>query len=96
MSIALITSFTSLNLGNSSQGLPYRIFAIFIVTIVPANIISQSEPTYIKSRAGYLKPRGASRISPRFKGLPLTSLSFLLLAGLFRDVLYLRYSRSLS
>jgi hypothetical protein len=36
----------------------------------------------IMSRAGYLQPRSASRISPRLKDLPLTSLSFLLLAGL--------------
>jgi hypothetical protein len=42
------------------------------------------------SWAGYLQPRGASRIPPRGKELPLTSLSFLLFAGLFQDMLYLR------
>jgi ATP-binding cassette subfamily G (WHITE) protein 2 (SNQ2) len=49
MSIALITSLTFLNLGHSIEELPYRVFAIFIVTVVLAIIISQVEPTYNES-----------------------------------------------
>jgi hypothetical protein len=50
----------------------------------------------VSYKSGYLQPRGASRICPYFKELPLTSLSFHLPADLFQDILYLRYSRSLS
>ncbi|KAL7416336.1 putative ATP-binding cassette transporter [Mrakia frigida] len=50
LSISLITSLTFLNLGSSVQDLQYRVFAIFIATVLPAIIISQVEPTYIMSR----------------------------------------------
>lgn len=48
--IALVTSLTFLNLSASTQDLQYRVFAIFIVTVLPAIIISQVEPMYILSR----------------------------------------------
>ncbi|KAL7416554.1 putative ATP-binding cassette transporter [Mrakia frigida] len=50
LSIALITSLTFLGLGSSVQDLQYRVFACFIITVLPAIIISQVEPTYIMAR----------------------------------------------
>ncbi|CAE6423760.1 unnamed protein product [Rhizoctonia solani] len=48
--IALITSLTYLNLGNSTQDLQYRVFAIFQASVMPAIIISQVEPMFILAR----------------------------------------------
>ncbi|KAI5450104.1 ATP-binding cassette transporter snq2 [Naganishia albida] len=50
MAIALVTSLTFLQLGNNARDLQYRVFAIFIVTVLPAIIIAQIEPHYIMAR----------------------------------------------
>jgi ATP-binding cassette subfamily G (WHITE) protein 2 (SNQ2) len=53
--IALLTSLTFLQLGNSTQELQYRVFAIFIATIMPAIIISQVEPMFIFARMIFIR-----------------------------------------
>ncbi|KAF8743104.1 ABC transporter, partial [Rhizoctonia solani] len=53
--IALITSLTFLNLGNSTQDLQYRVFAIFQASVMPAIIISQVEPMFIMARMIFIR-----------------------------------------
>ncbi|KAF8602772.1 hypothetical protein BDV93DRAFT_533391 [Ceratobasidium sp. AG-I] len=53
--IALLTSLTFLQLGNSTQDLQYRVFSIFIATIMPAIIISQVEPMFIMARMIFIR-----------------------------------------
>ncbi|QRW00881.1 ABC-2 type transporter [Ceratobasidium sp. AG-Ba] len=53
--IALLTSLTFLQLGNSTQDLQYRVFAIFIATVMPAIIISQVEPMFIMARMIFIR-----------------------------------------
>jgi ATP-binding cassette subfamily G (WHITE) protein 2 (SNQ2) len=53
--IALLTSLTFLQLGNSTQDLQYRVFSIFIATIMPAIIISQVEPMFIFARMIFIR-----------------------------------------
>ncbi|KAG8718374.1 hypothetical protein FRC09_012757 [Ceratobasidium sp. 395] len=53
--IALLTSLTFLQLGNSTQELQYRVFAIFIATVMPAIIISQVEPMFIMARMIFIR-----------------------------------------
>ncbi|CAE6385299.1 unnamed protein product [Rhizoctonia solani] len=53
--IALITSLTYLNLGNSTQDLQYRVFAIFQASVMPAIIISQVEPMFIMARMIFIR-----------------------------------------
>ncbi|KAK0532734.1 ATP-binding cassette transporter snq2 [Tilletia horrida] len=51
--IALLTGLLFLNLDNSVASLQYRIFVIFMLTIVPALILAQTEPYYINARGVY-------------------------------------------
>ncbi|KAG9127447.1 hypothetical protein FRC07_013764 [Ceratobasidium sp. 392] len=53
--IALLTSLTFLQLGNSTQELQYRVFSIFMATIMPAIIISQVEPMFIIARMIFIR-----------------------------------------
>ncbi|QRV86887.1 ABC transporter G family member 11 [Ceratobasidium sp. AG-Ba] len=53
--IALLTSLTFLQLGNSTQELQYRVFSIFMATIMPAIIISQVEPMFILARMIFIR-----------------------------------------
>ncbi|KAK0545285.1 ATP-binding cassette transporter snq2 [Tilletia horrida] len=48
--IALLTGLIFLQLNNTIAALQYRIFGIFILTIVPALILAQTEPYYIMAR----------------------------------------------
>ncbi|GAA93595.1 hypothetical protein E5Q_00239 [Mixia osmundae IAM 14324] len=48
--IALFTGLTFLNLDNSVASLQYRVFSIFIASILPAIIISTIEPSFIMAR----------------------------------------------
>lgn len=66
MSIALVTSLTFLNLGSSTQDLQYRVFAIFIVTVLPAIIISQTEPFFIMSRETFNREASSKVRRPSF------------------------------
>lgn len=66
MSIALVTSLTFLNLGSSTQDLQYRVFAIFIVTVLPAIIISQTEPFFIMSRETFNREASSKVHRPSF------------------------------
>ncbi|GAB1517062.1 ATP-binding cassette transporter snq2 [Rhizoctonia solani] len=63
--IALITSLTFLQLGNSTQELQYRVFSIFIATIMPAIIISQVEPMFIIARMIFIR-ESSSRMYSEF------------------------------
>ncbi|CAE6481280.1 unnamed protein product, partial [Rhizoctonia solani] len=63
--IALITSLTFLQLGNSTQELQYRVFSIFIATIMPAIIISQVEPMFIFARMIFIR-ESSSRMYSEF------------------------------
>jgi len=49
--IALLTGLVFLQLDNSVASLQYRIFGIFMLTIVPALILAQTEPYYIMARS---------------------------------------------
>ncbi|KAK0522291.1 ATP-binding cassette transporter snq2 [Tilletia horrida] len=51
--IALITGLIFLQLDNSVASMQYRIFGIFMLTIVPALILAQTEPYYIMARGVY-------------------------------------------
>ncbi|KAE8244585.1 hypothetical protein A4X13_0g6466 [Tilletia indica] len=51
--IALITGLIFLQLDNSVSSVQYRIFGIFMLTIVPALILAQTEPYYIMARGVY-------------------------------------------
>ncbi|CAE6481297.1 unnamed protein product [Rhizoctonia solani] len=53
--IALLTSLTFLQLGNSTQALQYRVFAIFMASVMPAIIISQVEPMFIFARMIFIR-----------------------------------------
>ncbi|QRV86840.1 ABC-2 type transporter [Ceratobasidium sp. AG-Ba] len=53
--IALLTSLTFLQLGNSTQELQYRVFAIFMASVMPAIIISQVEPMFIMARMIFIR-----------------------------------------
>ncbi|CAE6444379.1 unnamed protein product [Rhizoctonia solani] len=53
--IALLTSLTFLQLGNSTQELQYRVFGIFMASVMPAIIISQVEPMFIMARMIFIR-----------------------------------------
>ncbi|KDN40294.1 hypothetical protein RSAG8_08204, partial [Rhizoctonia solani AG-8 WAC10335] len=63
--IALITSLTFLQLGNSAQELQYRVFSIFMATIMPAIIVSQVEPMFIFARMTFIR-ESSSRMYSEF------------------------------
>lgn len=53
--IALVTSLVFLQLGNSVASLQYRVFGIFIATVVPAIVLAQIEPFYIMARSTFIR-----------------------------------------
>lgn len=61
---ALFTALTFLNLGNSVQALQYRVFVIFQVTVLPALILAQTEPTFIMARQTYVREASSKMYSP--------------------------------
>ncbi|KAL8291281.1 hypothetical protein RQP46_002259 [Phenoliferia psychrophenolica] len=63
ISIALCVGLTFLNLGNSVAALQYRVFAIFFVTVLPAIIISQVEPTFIMGRNIFIRESSSKMYS---------------------------------
>ncbi|SJX65131.1 probable SNQ2-ABC transporter involved in multidrug resistance [Sporisorium reilianum f. sp. reilianum] len=54
-SIALITGLCFLNLDNSTASLQYRIFGIFMATVLPAIILAQIEPFFIMARSVFIR-----------------------------------------
>jgi ATP-binding cassette, subfamily G (WHITE), member 2, SNQ2 len=64
MVIALITGLTFLQLGDSASDLQYRVFVIFIATVVPALILAQVEPTYILARNIFIREDSSKMYSP--------------------------------
>ncbi|KAE8225748.1 hypothetical protein CF319_g1535 [Tilletia indica] len=52
-SVALITGLVFLNVSNTVVGLQARIFGIFMLTVVPAVILMQTEPYFIIQRGIY-------------------------------------------
>jgi ATP-binding cassette subfamily G (WHITE) protein 2 (SNQ2) len=64
MAIALITGLTFLQLGDSAAALQYRVFVIFIATVVPALILAQVEPTYIVARNIFIREDSSKMYSP--------------------------------
>jgi ATP-binding cassette subfamily G (WHITE) protein 2 (SNQ2) len=64
MVIALITGLTFLSLGDSLADLQYRVFVIFIATVVPALILAQVEPTYIMARMIFTREDSSKMYSP--------------------------------
>ncbi|ELU43745.1 ABC transporter [Rhizoctonia solani AG-1 IA] len=63
--IALLTSLTFLQLGNSTQDLQYRVFGIFMASVMPAIIISQVEPMFIIARMIFIR-ESSSRMYSQF------------------------------
>lgn len=53
--IALISGLCFLNLDNSVASLQYRIFGIFMATVLPAIILAQIEPFFIMSRSVFIR-----------------------------------------
>jgi ABC-type multidrug transport system permease subunit len=68
MAIALITSLTFLQLNDSARSLQYRVFAIFIVTVLPALVLAQIEPQYIMSRNTYVREASSKMYSATVSG----------------------------
>jgi len=64
ISISLFTSLTFLMLGNNLVTLQYRVFDIFIATVMPAIIITQVEPMYIMSRVTFTREASSRMYSP--------------------------------
>jgi ATP-binding cassette, subfamily G (WHITE), member 2, SNQ2 len=62
--IALFTGLTFLQLGNSASDLQYRVFVIFIATVMPALILAQVEPTYIMARTIFIREDSSKMYSP--------------------------------
>ncbi|GAC94574.1 drug exporter [Pseudozyma hubeiensis SY62] len=53
--IALITGLCFLNLSNSVASLQYRIFGIFMATVLPAIILAQIQPFFIMARMVFIR-----------------------------------------
>jgi ATP-binding cassette subfamily G (WHITE) protein 2 (SNQ2) len=64
VAIALLTGLLFLQLGNSVATLQYRIFALFIVSVIPAIIIAQIEPYYIMARGTYIRESTSKMYHP--------------------------------
>jgi ATP-binding cassette subfamily G (WHITE) protein 2 (SNQ2) len=62
--IALLTGLTFLQVGNGYTDLQYRVFAIFIVTVLPAIVISQIEPMFIMARQVFIREASSKMYSP--------------------------------
>ena len=62
--VALFTSLTFLRLGNNLLTLQYRVFDIFIATVMPAIIITQIEPMFILSRMTFVREASSRMYSP--------------------------------
>ncbi|CAE6436737.1 unnamed protein product, partial [Rhizoctonia solani] len=63
--VALITSLTFLQLGNSTQELQYRVFTIFMAIMMPLVIVSQVEPMFISARMTFIR-ESSSRMYSEF------------------------------
>ncbi|ORY59909.1 pleiotropic drug resistance ABC transporter [Leucosporidium creatinivorum] len=63
ISIGLCVSLTFLNLGDNVAALQYRVFALFFVTVLPAIIISQIEPTFIMGRQTFIRESSSKMYS---------------------------------
>ncbi|CCO36958.1 Brefeldin A resistance protein [Rhizoctonia solani AG-1 IB] len=63
--VALITSLTFLQLGNSTQELQYRVFTIFMAIMMPLVIVSQVEPMFINARMTFIR-ESSSRMYSEF------------------------------
>lgn len=61
--IALLTGLTFLQVGNSTADLQYRVFGIFIASILPALIIFQIEPSFIMARDIYIREASSKMYS---------------------------------
>lgn len=64
ITISLLTSLTFLMLGNNLVTLQYRVFDIFIATVMPAIIITQIEPMFIMSRVTFIREASSRMYSP--------------------------------
>ncbi|ETS61335.1 hypothetical protein PaG_04356 [Moesziomyces aphidis] len=53
--ISLITGLCFLNLSNSVASLQYRVFGIFMATVLPAIILAQIEPFFIMARSVFIR-----------------------------------------
>ncbi|CCO36394.1 hypothetical protein BN14_10528 [Rhizoctonia solani AG-1 IB] len=63
--IALATSLTFLQLGNSAQEIQYRVFAIFMAIMIPLAIVSEVEPMFIHARMTFIR-ESSSRMYSEF------------------------------
>ncbi|GAA6026255.1 hypothetical protein JCM10207_007194, partial [Rhodosporidiobolus poonsookiae] len=64
ISIALCVDLTFMNLDKSVASLQYRVFAIFFISVIPAIIMSQVEPTFILARMTFLRAASSKMYSP--------------------------------
>ncbi|KAH8927386.1 hypothetical protein BT69DRAFT_1347368 [Atractiella rhizophila] len=81
--IALLTGLTFLNVPANYVGLQYRVFALFIVTVMPAIIISQIEPTFIMARQVFIREASSKMYSPTVFSISqlIAELPYSLLCG---------------
>jgi ATP-binding cassette subfamily G (WHITE) protein 2 (SNQ2) len=61
--VALLTSLTFLNVQNSAAALQYRVFSIFMATVLPALIITTVEPVFIMARMTFIRERSSKMYS---------------------------------
>lgn len=63
IAIALLTGLVFLQLDNSRQGLQYRVFVLFQVTVLPALILAQVEPKYDMARLIFYREQSSKMYS---------------------------------
>lgn len=63
VAIALLTGLVFLQLDNSRQGLQYRVFVLFQVTVLPALILAQVEPKYAMARMIFYREQSSKMYS---------------------------------
>lgn len=88
--IALITGLLFLQLGNSVATLQYRVFAIFIVAVIPAIIIAQIEPFYITARGTFIRENTSKMYHPVVFSLAQTisELPYALLCSIVYSLIF--------
>ncbi|CEL54515.1 Brefeldin A resistance protein OS=Schizosaccharomyces pombe (strain 972 / ATCC 24843) GN=bfr1 PE=1 SV=1 [Rhizoctonia solani AG-1 IB] len=88
--IALATSLTFLQLGNSAQEIQYRVFAIFMAIMIPLAIVSEVEPMFIHARMTFIR-ESSSRMYSEFVfalGQVIAEIPYSLLCAVVYFVLF--------
>lgn len=63
MCFALLTGFIFLRIGNTVEDLQYRVFALFMLAVIPAIIIAQIMPFWITNRSVWIREETSKTFS---------------------------------